>query len=430
MNLIMYTLKSMAYIVVEPSLMFMLILIGVIFYIKNRKLVIMQRLIIGESVNSPLELTLSQIVLGIFGGIGVSIILSYLGVMFNKGSGIELIFIISILIMFFKPRFMDFAYSASILGLISIALNYLNQLGKQPKSLFLFDIMSLMTLVAVLHIVEGILTMIDGDKGAIPVFSNKHGKIIGGYALNRYWILPITIFIAYSVSSVDGIGAQSIATPQWWPILNNSNISQMINNMILTLLPMFGAVGYSAVTFTRNKKQKAVSSGIFNVAYGMVLILISQLARYGVVGELVVIIFAPLVYEFSLFLQRKIEDKRKPIFVSGKDGISILDVVPYSMASDLGIKAGDKILTINNKEINTEGDIYSIVKENLNNLTLKIKDKTGVIKELSVRHENNKRLGIVLVPRVVNSNSVVSFENRNLGEVIDKIKENREKNNK
>lgn len=59
MDLVMYTLRSVAYVIVEPSLMIMLIILGIIFYSKNRKLVAMQKMIIGEEVNSPLELTLS-----------------------------------------------------------------------------------------------------------------------------------------------------------------------------------------------------------------------------------------------------------------------------------------------------------------------------------------------------------------------------------
>ena len=96
MNLIVYTLRSLSYVITEPSLMIILLLLGIVFYTKNRKIVAMQRMIVGERVNSPLELTLSQIVLGIFAGIFASIILTYLGVIFDANSGIEFLFIISI----------------------------------------------------------------------------------------------------------------------------------------------------------------------------------------------------------------------------------------------------------------------------------------------------------------------------------------------
>lgn len=427
MDLIMYTLRSLSYVIVEPSLIIMLIILGVIFYGKNKKLVAMQRMIIGEGVNSPLELTLSQIVLGIFAGILASIILSHLGVIFNENSGIEFIFMISILLMFVKPRLVCFSYSGSLLGIISLIFSYFNIKTSDGTSLFTLDIVMLMTFVGVLHIVEAFLVMIDGSRGAVPVFSNREGKIVGGYALSRHWILPVAIFIAYKSVSQGTLGTESIGTPSWWPILKYDNVVNIIQSGILTLSPLFGVLGYSSLTFTRKKREKAISSGLFILMYGVVLTLVAQLANFGLIGEVVVIIFAPLAHEGMLMLQRKIEEKRTPLFVSNEDGVSILDVVPYSRAYELGLKAGDRIMSVNNKTINNEGDIYTIIKESLNNLNLKIKNKSGEIKEFSLKQENNKRLGIVLVPKFVDMGKIVSFENDKFSEVLKNIKDKNKK---
>ncbi|MDS0526223.1 PDZ domain-containing protein [Clostridium sp. SHJSY1] len=427
MDLIMYTLRSLSYIIVEPSLIIMLIILGVIFYSKNKKLVAMQRMIMGEGVNSPLELTLSQIVLGIFAGIFASIILSHLGVIFDENSGIEFLFMISILLMFIKPRLVCFSYSGSVLGLISLIFSYFNIKTSDGTNLFTLDIVMLMTFVGILHIVEAFLVMIDGAKGAVPVFSNKEGKIIGGYALSRYWILPVAIFIAYKAVSQGGLGTESIGTPDWWPILRYDNVLNIIQSAILTLSPLFGVLGYSSLTFTRKKRDKAISSGLFILGYGILLVLVAQLARFGLIGEIVVIVFAPLAHEIILILQRKIEEKRTPLFCSNEDGIAILDVVPYSKAYEIGLKAGDRIMSVNDKAINNEGDIYTIIKESLNNLNLKIKNKTGEIKEFSLKQENNKRLGLVLVPKFVDMGKIVSFENDKFSEVLKNIKDKNKK---
>jgi hypothetical protein len=93
----------------------------------------MQKMIIGERLSSPLELTISQIVLGIFAGAIGSIILAYCGVIFEGNSGIELIFLISVFLMFWSPRFICFAYSGAALGLISFILNDLRKVyGMTP----------------------------------------------------------------------------------------------------------------------------------------------------------------------------------------------------------------------------------------------------------------------------------------------------------
>ena len=422
MDLVMYTLKSVAYVIVEPSLMVMLLILGVLFYLKNKKLVAMQKMIIGETINSPLELTLSQIVLGIFAGIIASLMLSYLGVIFSENSGIEFLFMISMLLMFIKPRLVCFSYSGAILGAVSILFAYFGIKTSNGNLLFNLDITMLMTFVGIIHIVEALLVMFDGSRGAIPVFSNRKGNIIGGYALSRYWVLPVAIFIAYSVASQGGVGTESITTPDWWPVLKQDNVIAMISSMMLSLFPLFGVLGYSSLTFTMKKREKALSSGIFILIYGICLSFIAQLAQLGLIGEIIVLIFAPLAHEGMLLIQRKIEEKRTPLFASGEDGLAILEVVPYSKAYEIGLRPGDKIVTVNDKLINTEADIYIIVKESLNNINMKIKDRKGSIKEFSLKQSNEERLGIVLVPRVVDVEKVVSFENKDFSEVLKDVK--------
>lgn len=425
MNLVIYTLRSLSYVITEPSLMIVLVLLGVVFYGKNRKIVTMQKMIIGDKVNSPLELTLSQIVLGIFAGIFASIILTSLGVMFDENSGIELMFVISIVLSFVKPRYICFSYSGAILGLISLIFTYFNITTSNGTHLFNLDITMLMTFVGVSHFVEGFLVMFDGSRGCVPVFSNKDGRIIGGYALRRYWVVPIAIFIAYASVSTGTAGTQSIATPDWWPILRYDNIVKLIETSILTLSPLLGMIGYSSVTFTRKKKAKSLSSGIFISVYGVLLVVVAQAAKLGLAGEILVIIFAPLAHEGMLLLQRKIEDMRKSLFMSDEDGVAVLDVVPYSTAYNLGLKEGDKIATVNGKEINSEADIYAIAKENFNSLEFEVIDRKKNKKNIKFRYENNTRLGLVLVPRFVDMKRVVSFEEDKFSKVLDDVKKNK-----
>ena len=115
-----YTLKAVAFAMVSPQFAITLIMLAFIFYGKNKRTVLMQKMILGEQVNSPLELTMSQLVLGIIGGVMSSLILSYLGVMFGENSGIHLMFVFSLLLLFFSPRFICFSYSGALLGLLSI----------------------------------------------------------------------------------------------------------------------------------------------------------------------------------------------------------------------------------------------------------------------------------------------------------------------
>lgn len=423
MDLIMLTLRSVAYAITEPSLVFVLLLLGIMFYIKNRKLVVMQKLIIGESLNSPLELTLSQIVLGIVAGAIASLILSGIGIVFSERSGIEYVFLISIFFMFIKPRFVCFSYSAATLGAISILVG----LFTTGEGAFLdVDILMLMTFVGVLHIVEALLVIIDGHRGTLPVFTNKKGKVLGGYALNRNWILPVAMLIAYSSIDMSTIAGDTIPTPAGWPLLYSPGITDNLASLLLLMIPFFGVVGYSAVTFTREKKKKSRMSGAFILTFGVLLCLVAQLAKFGTVGQIFVVIFAPVAHEAMIRIQKYLEDKREPLYVSDENGLAVLEVVPNSIAFQKGIRAGDKILTVNNKNINTEGEIYKIIRENFNQVSLKVRKAKGEECEISFKAKNNKRLGLLLVPRFVSPDKATKFEEEKFTEVLDKIKAKKE----
>lgn len=420
MDIAVYTLKSVAYAVTDPTLVIVLVFLGFIFYTQNKKTTVMQKMIIGERLSSPLELTISQIVLGIFGGIVASIILSYLGVMFDENSGIEFIFLISILLMFWNPRFICFSYAGSILGLISIIVHEVTKYDGKGSVL---DIVSLMSLIGVLHIVEGALVMIDGTKGAIPVFTNKDGKIIGGFALKRYWPIPIVIMLVIKSSALVS-GGDAISTPDWWPLINLPYSVEFLKNAVIGALPLYGVLGYNSITFTRDKVQKSLLSGSGILIYGILLTAIAQLAAYGLIWQFVVIIFAPAAHEGMIRFQRYLEFKASPRYSSESDGITVLEVAPGSPAFQMGIQSGDRLLEINDKKILNESDIVESITGAINYIWFKVKKVSG--KEIEVNFTNlsrDKRLGVVFVPKGMPKDSmVVKFQEGKFKEILDKIK--------
>ncbi|MEG2018704.1 MAG: hypothetical protein RR128_09640, partial [Clostridium sp.] len=133
MELLKYTLQNVSYAIVEPSYALILILMGLAFYMKNRKITLMEKLVMGKNTFSAFELTISQIVMGIFGGVLVSIILTFLGVSFYESSNIFLIFILSVGLIFVNPKLGAFSYSGSVLGLVSILLYFLSQALNKPS---------------------------------------------------------------------------------------------------------------------------------------------------------------------------------------------------------------------------------------------------------------------------------------------------------
>lgn len=419
MELILYTLRTVAYAIVEPMHIFMLVVLGIMFYTKNKRISIMQKMTIGEMINSPLELTLSQISLGIIAGAIVSVILSMLGIIFNENSGIEVMFMISILLLFIKKRFICFSYSGAVLGAISILSSSLASVTN-TSSYINVNILELMTFVGIMHMLEGILVMFDGGRGAIPVFSNRDEKIVGGFAYNRYWALPVAIFIAIT-SNMSTAVTSSVATPDWWPIINKSQALLMLSSSIISAIPLYGVVSYNSVSFTKRKNVKPVYSGVGILIYGIILTLVSQLAQFGIIGQIIVVIFAPLGHEFMIKIQNKIEKSGQYIYFTDDNGVSVLEVAPTSPAYESGIRRGDKILEVNGEKVLSEVEIFKAVRENFNEISFKVKKITGEIVDLSILPKN-KKVGMLLVPRMVKVDNAISVDNDDFKKVLDEMK--------
>lgn len=419
MDLIIHSLKSIAVAIIEPMHLVMLVVFGIIFYLKNVKIVSIQKMTLGEGLNTPLELTLSQIVLGILAGAIGSIILSVLGVTFSENSGIEFIFMISILSLFYKKKYISYAYSSAILGAIGISLNIISSIT--GMKLFLnIDILSLMTFIGVIYILEGVLIIVDGNRGAIPVFTKKGDKIVGGFSFSRYWPIPIAILMIFT-NSVAGEDSIYSNVSSWWPIINNKAIISLLATAMIASIPLYGIMGYSNVTFTQEKKTKSLRCGTTILIYGVSVALVAQLASINMLGEIISIIYAPLAFELIMRYEYRVEKKGQCLYVSDDEGIMVLEVTPNSPAYDVGIKRGDKIIEINGQNIKSEGDIFKAARDSILKVPMKVKNNSGQVLEYVIQ-PRNKRLGLLLVPKMVKREDMFEIKPDDIKNIINEIK--------
>lgn len=421
MDLIIYSLKAVAVAIVEPLHLLMLIIFGILFYLKNKKISAIQRMTIGERINSPLELTLSQIVLGILAGAIGTIILTILGVTFKENSGIEFLFIISILMLFYKKKFISFAYTGAILGAIGIVMNIVQVIvGK--KLYFDVDILALTTFIAVIYIIEALLIMIDGGRGAIPVFTKKDNKIIGGFSFNRYWALPIAILMIFNNELISSSSTIAIETPNWWPIIKTNGILDLLTTAMMACIPLYRVMGYNSVTFTKEKNKKPLLSGLLIFILGISILVIAQLSRLNIIGQIIAIAFMPLAYEFIIRYDRKLEnDNNHHLYVSDDEGIMILEVAPNLPGYEAGIRSGDKILSINGTSVTSEADILKAAKDGMFKMQLSVKKKSGQVLEYFVQ-PRNKRIGILLVPKMVKVEDIVGADTEDFKRILEELK--------
>lgn len=419
MDLIINSLKSVLIAIVEPMHVLMLFIFGIIFYFKNIRIVSIQKMTLGKGINTPLELTLSQIVIGILAGAFASVILTVLGVSFNESSGIEFIFMISILSLFYRKKYISYAYLASILGIIGLILKLVSNITNKGL-LININTLSLITFVGIIYIIEGILIIFDGNRGAIPVFTKREDKIIGGFSFSRYWPIPIAILMIFT-NTTSSVNSIYLNASSWWPILNKKEILNLITSAMIATIPIYGMLGYGNITFTQEKKTKTLRSGAIILIYGFIIVLIAQLSSINVFGEIIAIICAPLFYELIMRYESNVEKKGKYLYVSDDEGIMILEVTPNSPAYDVGIKCGDKIIEVNGEKIKSETDIFKYIKETIFKISIKIKNNSGQVLEYNLQ-PRNKSLGMLLVPKMIKKENIIEIKSEDLKDIIDKFK--------
>ncbi|MPQ43147.1 PDZ domain-containing protein [Clostridium tarantellae] len=414
MDLFIQTITSVSYAIVSPELVFVLLSLGILLYFKNRKIVFMQRLVMGEMLCSPLELTLSQLVLGIIGGLLASLLLNFLGVTFYENSGIEFVFILSILSFLYKPKYFNFPYLATMLGIISIAMEYLTKFNINIPMIHI-EIISLIMIVGIISFIQGLLIIIDGQKGYIPIFTNRDEKILGGFAFKRYWTLPVSLLIIMGSLKSPEIN-NVIVTSNWWPLIDNKDILSLLGTTALIMMPLYGFVGYEAVTFTRKKREKTTLYGGLICLYGVIVCIIAQIIRVNKIFQVILLLLIPILYELIKYIDNKLEQSKAPLFISDNEGICILEVIPNSLAFKQGVRSGDKIIEVNGEKPLTETEVLKAIKENYYGTNLKIKNIKGEILEYKIEPGNReKRFGVVLVPKY-------SKERYTMEEMLQKVK--------
>lgn len=138
-------------------------------------------------------------------------------------------------------------------------------------------------------------------------------------------------------------------------------------------------------------------------------------------GEILALVYMPLGHELLIKFERMREKRGEYLYVSDENGISILEVAPNSVAFEAGIRRGDKILAINGEPITSEVDILKAVKESTAMLPIKIKSQYGKINDY-ILQPGNRRLGVLLVPRMVKSESRIDISSDEFKRILEELK--------
>ncbi len=347
-----------------------------------RRIAAMRNTFLGSGSSSVIGETLQSTAFGLIGGVVGSYLIVLTGLSI-AWTDIMYLLPVAILLMLIDARFLCFAYSGGLLATLHLLTGF-------PD----IGVAQVMALVAMLHFVESILILISGHIGAVPAYIRlPRGRVVGGFALQKFWPLPLIILSI--VSGVEVLPG-AVEMPGWWPLIEPAGGIDA-ETVVFVMLPVVAALGYGDLAVARTPRQKTRASALALGAYSIVLYLLALLASLNPVFAWAAALFSPLGHELTIHLSRHREFNEKPVFVPRVDGLLVLGVRQDSPAWRAGIRSGDLLREINGRPVRFKAELQAaVLQEGVQELGF-VKDDRRYYREL-VHVPPGGTLGIMPVP--------------------------------
>lgn len=329
--------------------------------------------------NIYLKSAVVSTLLGILGGVLGSILLVFLGVDLS-GIGITYLWVVALALMFIQPRFLCFAYAAGVLAISKLLWGF-------PH----ISIPQLMGLVAILHMVESLLILLNGPLNPLPIYIKKQGKLRGGFNIQLFWPIPLVALMSLGFADP---GYTGLEMPDWWPLLQD--YTSFADNKAFGMLPVMAVLGYGEITTTQSPFQASRKSAQYLFLFSLILLLLAILSARYVLFLPLAAVFSPLGHELVIWLGMRSET-RPGLYVQPPSGIMVLDVLPGSPAERAGLKSQDIILTVNGEMLDGFAAWQEQFNSGLPQLFLKLQ-RDDQIMNLTLKVSPGSNLGVIPVP--------------------------------
>ena len=362
---------------------FLYILVILFIRAQYRKYTELQSVIYGKPAKSLKEITEQIILTGLIAGF-VSSFLTVAAGLTIESDTVRYLFYVMCLLLLFDLRFVCISYAAGILGAISLIFGI-------PK----VSIPSLLCLVAILQLVEGVLIWLNRKGDCVPVFIRLNDEISGAFLIRRFWMIPV-VFFTYLMQP----GLISLDFAAGWPmIFKGPPLTDLA--YVLGLDCLVAVLCQNDIAITRHPEKKSEQSALLTICYSAGLLVFAwfsiKTAWMGYIG----VAFCILAHEGISLYSNLSERRGVPLYSAVRRGLRIMEVLPGSHAQLMGLKRGDVILSINNHDIQTEEGVNEALREYPTYTWINVagwdgKDRTI---EYNCYPAGYNTLGIVCVPR-------------------------------
>lgn len=250
--MILYLVRNMGLILFDP--IFFLILIYSIVMYKRQE----DKLQGIQSFNAIVPIVVTDMAIGIMIGLCTSGVLNYFHITLKVNMNILLLIPIAIVLMLQSPKWGCFAYVVPVAYIIE-GIGQLLHINL-PN----LDYEMLIYLVGILHIIEGILVILNGHQNATPIPIYSHNKLTFIYVMHHIWIVPL-IFVM------------------------NTNIS--------TALPLYALLAYGDEASVHTPKEQATLTGLLILLFGSLTFLLAMCIERNLLQVSGGILLMPVLHE-------------------------------------------------------------------------------------------------------------------------------------
>lgn len=367
--------------------------LGILFIIlQYRRQVMLERKLFHTRLHSVVEEVWRTILWGWVAGLAASFVMGFLGVAITM-EAIVWIWGISIVLIFFRLRYLCFAYAAGGIGILWSVVQWFPQWADMEAIRWLtlplskLDMPSLLALAGILHLIEALLIRWQGARAAMPLFmEGKRGKIVGGYQLHGFWPVPLFLVIP---ANTDG------SWLAWTPLFGGGLWS---DGWAMIAFPV--VIGFAEMTMSRLPLDKVRLSSTMLFSYGLVVVALALIAEFLPAATIAVSALVIMLHEALVLYSGWEETKRSPFYVHSPQGLKILDVIPNSPAMGLGIVAGEIIYKVNGVRVGTKEELHKAMQLNSAFCKMEILNLEGQSKFVSrgIFAGEHHQLGILLAP--------------------------------
>lgn len=356
-----------------------------IVFLQYRRIARMEEDLYGRVLNPPLRSTVTASLYGLLGGFLGSLLLVALGVSLRQGDVIFLL-PVALLLMLVHPRLLCFSYAGGLISVSHLTLGW-------PD----INVPAVMGLVAVLHLVEGLLVSVNGSQVRTPLFvRTSEGQVVGGFSMQRFWPLPLVVLLFLQVDP--RLVTDGISMPQWWPLIAGKSPTDA-GNWVHIMLPVAAALGYADIALTSAPVRKARASARHLVLYSLGLLAVSILAVRLSPLVWAAALIGPGAHELMVRAGSLREQKGVPYFSLPPNGVRVLEVLKGSVGESMGLQSGDVVLTVGGCPVNSPREMGQELDRVSRFLALEFRRGTRAFQRVHRWDpELPGGLGVILVP--------------------------------